>query len=345
MERQTSEVLLKAAASALNAIPGIKAEAKNGRRQENNALVIRREGKSYRLKVEVVRKITKSRAAQLAPGWDREMLLVTEYVPRDAGRLLSEQGISYVDIGGNCYIETKGLLLHVMGQPVLLLLDLAAVDKLAIRAFQEAGLRLIFALFTIPELLSRSFREISEEVGISRGAVSYVLNGLVRLNYVARLGQTRTSSFRIVDRERLIRRWAVEYADRLRPKLLLGSFEFGREEWATRWRDAQLGPLYTSWGGESGAFLLTGHIRPQNFTLYTSGQVREIVRHLRLVPAPEGGRVDVYKAFWKEERWSEGTDVEEQVVPPLIVYADLLASGDPRNVETAELIYERWLSS
>jgi hypothetical protein len=33
-----------------------------------------------------------------------------------------------------------------------------------------------------------------------------------------------------------------------------------------------------------------------------------------------------------------------QLVHPILIYADLMASGDPRNIETAQIIYEQELA-
>jgi hypothetical protein len=43
--------------------------------------------------------------------------------------------------------------------------------------------------------------------------------------------------------------------------------------------------------------------------------------------------------FWEFENNGQDKDL----VPPLLVYADLLATTDTRNVETAKLIYDEYL--
>ena len=49
------------------------------------------------------------------------------------------------------------------------------------------------------------------------------------------------------------------------------------------------------------------------------------------------GDVELLQAFWNEEcEWHDN-----KIVHPILVYADLLATGDPRNFEAAEMIYER----
>jgi hypothetical protein len=36
--------------------------------------------------------------------------------------------------------------------------------------------------------------------------------------------------------------------------------------------------------------------------------------------------------------------MHDDLVPPLLIYADLMATGDTRNIETARMIYEKELS-
>jgi len=47
--------------------------------------------------------------------------------------------------------------------------------------------------------------------------------------------------------------------------------------------------------------------------------------------------IEVMIVFWKFKlSW-----LHDELVPPLLIYADLLATGDARNIETARIIYER----
>jgi hypothetical protein len=74
-------------------------------------------------------------------------------------------------------------------------------------------------------------------------------------------------------------------------------------------------------------------------TIYTHGKAAEVVvrNHLR---EDDNGKIEILKAFWDPRLKVNRTGI----VPPLLVYADLLATGDPRNIQTAELIYEKQLA-
>lgn len=62
----------------------------------------------------------------------------------------------------------------------------------------------------------------------------------------------------------------------------------------------------------------------------------ELIKNYRFVP-DENGNVKVYQKFWQYE------EKENKVVPPLLVYADLINTGDRRCIETAQKIYEKYL--
>lgn len=57
---------------------------------------------------------------------------------------------------------------------------------------------------------------------------------------------------------------------------------------------------------------------------------------MRLDP---NGNTEVLQAFWNLPADEKHADV----VPPLLAYADLMATEDRRNLETARLIYEQFL--
>ena len=52
------------------------------------------------------------------------------------------------------------------------------------------------------------------------------------------------------------------------------------------------------------------------------------------------GNVEVLEAFWD----TKGDWTNPEIVHPLLVYADLLATGDTRNIETARRIYDEQLA-
>ena len=66
--------------------------------------------------------------------------------------------------------------------------------------------------------------------------------------------------------------------------------------------------------------------------------INRLVAGLRLKANPNSN-VEVLETFWR----FEADPKYPAVVPPVLVYADLLATHDGRNAETAKLLYEQYI--
>ncbi len=84
-------------------------------------------------------------------------------------------------------------------------------------------------------------------------------------------------------------------------------------------------------GGELAAARLTRHLRPGTATFYTQAIDPRMILKLRLKADAEGN-VDFRRRFWN----FRGEQLH--LTPTLLVYADLLAIGDARCLETAQLL-------
>jgi hypothetical protein len=94
------------------------------------------------------------------------------------------------------------------------------------------------------------------------------------------------------------------------------------------------------WGGEVDGQRLTGYLKPALFALYLDGEEKALLTQARMRLDPNGN-AEVLEAFWNlpaDEKYAD-------VVPPLLAYADLMATQDGRNLETARLIYEQYLET
>jgi hypothetical protein len=50
--------------------------------------------------------------------------------------------------------------------------------------------------------------------------------------------------------------------------------------------------------------------------------------------------VYVYKKFWKD-----ADEIVKNAAPPILVYADLINTGNKRCIETAQNLYEKYLKN
>ena len=80
-------------------------------------------------------------------------------------------------------------------------------------------------------------------------------------------------------------------------------------------------------------------LKPELATVYIRDTPGKFLAANRLRTDPTGN-VEILKAFW--DTTCDWTDAG--IAPPLLVYADLLAAGDARNIETARRIYDEQLA-
>jgi hypothetical protein len=79
------------------------------------------------------------------------------------------------------------------------------------------------------------------------------------------------------------------------------------------------------------------------------GAAHQFLAQARLRKAPEWqeaepGNVRIYNMFWHERGAFLDIQQKRGLAPPALVYADLVATGDPRNRETAKMIYDEYLA-
>ncbi len=294
-----------------------------GRDHQPDAILgLRFGGRDLRYRVEVKRRLrpaTLGAVVHQLRAHGGHPLLVTDHVTPPLAEALRVQGIEFLDAAGNAFLNQPPLLVFVKGQQ-------AGEGAPALergRAFQATGLQVLFALLARPELVARPYREIAIAAGVAHGTVGWVLAELPGLGYVANVGGRR----RLVDGERLLDRWTEAYARTLRPKLLLGRYhgDLNALQRATPWPGGVL------IGGELAAARLTRHLRPGTATFYAEALDPKALLKL-VLKADTEGNVDFRRRFWNFP--AEKT----QVTPNLLVYADLLAIGDARCLETAQLL-------
>jgi hypothetical protein len=247
-------------------------------------------------------------------------LLVADHVTPPLADALRTEGIEFIDTAGNAFLNRPPLLVFVKGQRPTRQHPITEGG----RAFQATGLQVLFALLARPELVGRPYREIAANAGVAHGTVGWVMAELPGLDYLAEVGGRR----RLINGERLLGQWTEAYARTLRPRLLLGRFRGeleGLERRAARWKEGLL------LGGELAAARLTRHLRPGTATFYAKAIDPKVVLGL-VLRADAEGNVDFRRRFWT----FPGED--PQAVPTLLVYADLLAIGDARCLETAQLL-------
>jgi hypothetical protein len=260
---------------------------------------------------------------------NRPIILIAEYISKNATEELKNRNINYIDVAGNAFIKHNNLMIFIEGQK-----KTKREKTNQSRAFQEAGLKILFHLLYKPEHLQDSYRKIAEKADVSIGSVSNVMAELEDLNFLLKTNDKRV----LKNTKELLERWVVEYNAVLRPRIIRKRMRFIDSNIVSNWKniDTHSTEGVILWGGEPGGALLINNLRPEQFVIFTDLELSDIAKKLRLVPG-ENGEIEILQKFWKNDLNND------KIAPALLIYADLINSGFGRNIETAKQILENEL--
>lgn len=241
---------------------------------------------------------------------------------------LRDHNIAYLEANGNVYIKHKDILIWIDGNKTLL-----NTKDITNRAFTKTGLKTVFHFLLDENLINYPQRQIASITEVGLGNINNVLKGLNELNFIVRVNN---NEYKLTDKKRLLEKWMEAYDEKLKPNLEIGTFRFLKENDFINWRNVNLRNMKTWWGGEPAGDFLTNHLRPGELTLYTIETRKELIKNYRLVPDKEGN-VKVFKKFWTID------DTNDNIVPPLLIYTDLINKHNKRCTETAEIIYNEFI--
>lgn len=270
---------------------------------------------------------------QVEDATGKKALLVAEHVAPPVAERLKDLGHQFMDAAGNAYLDGPGLHFWVVGRRPR---TKAARDPIG-KAFTKAGLKTLFALITEPALAGAPQRRIAEAADVALGTIPNVLADLEQRGNLAVAGRNR----RLIGTKRLLDEWAMAYARTLRPKVPTRRYDAPT---IGDWKKWDLAADGCRWGGEPAARQLVDHLVPGVLTIYADRlPIRLVVdRRLKTALGAREAVVEIRRPFWGAPLVADVP--RPDVVPTPLVYADLLAVGDARCIETAQLVYEKYLA-
>ena len=330
--RNDERAILHQALKALQGIVPLKYEMKPVKENQGYDYIMRGKlhGQELLWCIETKKRLTKATELQALIHKDHvphPLLLVTRYINYEAAERLHGRGIQFLDTAGNAFINQPPLYIFVRGNK-------PEKEELALpagRLFKGVGLKIVYLLLCKPELADRPYRDLAEMTDVALGTVNGAIAELIQKGFILDREKKRKQ---LLNRKTLLDRWITAYPDYLKPKLLLGRFR-GEGDW---WKGVHLEPTVAQWGGEVAAAKLTRYLKPGTFTLYADkNRLTELVVANRLKKDPNGN-VEIFERFWPQ--YGFGAD---ETVHPILIYADLVALGEQRTMETARMIYEQHL--
>lgn len=259
---------------------------------------------------------------------NKHVLIIANIIQPRFKEQLHKLGINYIDNAGNAFIKRDPLFIWIEGRK-----EIATQQDLKAKPFSKAGLKVIFQFLLHDDYINETFREIAKAAEVSLDTVHKTVNGLKELQYLVPINNNTLQWNR---KKELFDRWMTEYETRLKPGLHIGNFTYLNEKDFLTWKKMHFKGTLTKWGGEPAGELLTGYLKPEKLTIYTKENRLDWIRNYKLIPNPKG-YISIYDRFWKVD------ELRQNTVPPLLVYTDLINTGNRRNIETAQKIYEQYL--
>ncbi|TXD83637.1 hypothetical protein ESY86_08850 [Subsaximicrobium wynnwilliamsii] len=250
----------------------------------------------------------------------QNFLLVAEKLFPKVKEELRENNVNYIEGNGNVYINHNDVFLYIDTNKTIK----TKKDK-GNRAFTKTGLKVIFHFLLNPQLINDTQRDIAAITNVALGNIPLIIHGLLKTNFILRLNK---NEYIINDYEALLNKWITEFEQTLKPTLFKQRFRFQNE--IQDWRAIQLNQEKTVWGGEPAGDILTNHLRPEKFILYTKETVKDLMLNYRLIP-DDNGNIWAYDLFWNGQ-------FNETTAPKELVYAELMIGNDKRSKETANII-------
>ncbi|GKT11244.1 MAG: hypothetical protein ISEC1_P0207 [Thiomicrorhabdus sp.] len=258
------------------------------------------------------------------------VLLVTRYINPNLMDEMREAGVLCIDTAGNAYIRRDPIYIFVKGNKVVKEMPSLKIG----RAFQYAGLKVIFALLQNPDLIKQSYRAIAEQTGVALGGLVDIVKDLTQQGFVLIIGKDRS----LVEKERLLRRW-VEHYPKLKQKHFLGAFTTDMNDW---WKTIDIEQFDGVWGSEIAAESYTEYLQAKDGVVFIPQEMMtKFIKTARLKKSGsrEGVQIELVEPFWNQN----SLQAKKELAPALLVYADLINSKDARNLETAQRLYEQYL--
>jgi hypothetical protein len=284
-------------------------------------LLVARGARRRQYAVEICERLT---SAAIVPRLSRQEphFFLAEHVSPDMAARCRELSVPFADAAGNIYLDWGSVVIDVEGRRPS---RRPGGTKVRGRPFRPAGLQILLCLLADPLLVNRPLRDLASLADVSLGSAQETMQELTTLGHIDDLAGGR----RLVSGGRLLDRWTEAYGLNLAAKLELGSYRvadvlpnltldaFGDAESETRW------------GGESAVALREQHLRPGTLTLYSARIPTRLLARWRVQQADDEANVLVRRMFWQPDL------SPTPFVPSPLIYADLINSGEPRQLEAA----------
>lgn len=258
------------------------------------------------------------------------LLFVAPYISEGAAAICVDEGVSYVDLAGNCRLSFDGVFIERLGHA-----NPHKRDANRVGLYAPKAERVLRALLGLPEKVWH-VRDLASEAGVSVGTVVDVRRILLDREWV----QASRDGVHLTQPEAMLGEWADRYDYRRNKTHDFYSLRPVAETEgavAAACRDAGVPYALT---GFSGAARYAPFVRYQKASLYVAGDTDAIAEAAKLKRVQSGANVTLLTPYDDGVFMGSAAVGADTVVSPLQAYLDL-QNVHARGEEAAEYLYHQ----
>ncbi len=268
-----------------------------------------------------------------------DAIVFADWIPDPIADEFRKAGIFFVDAQGNAFIrKPPHVVLDIRGKKP----DRPFKAEPG-RLIELGGLKVLHYLLTHPTAVGDPLRMIAERAGVGLATVHTVTRELQRGQWLLPAAEDKR---RFGELKGLVELFLRGYALKLRPACLLGRYRHHKrapreilEGFAQRLADMQGHWAVT---GGMAAKQLTRYLEPDTTELFVDDQAMAKLRAEPMLRDDANGNVTIFHLFGTAAI-ADKPQTPWPLATPLLIYAELLEAGGAREVETAKMIYDRFL--
>ncbi|WP_199525201.1 type IV toxin-antitoxin system AbiEi family antitoxin [Pseudoalteromonas sp. bablab_jr011] len=277
-----------------------------------------------------------------------DVILITEYINPNQATRLKDHKVPFIDLAGNAYINTPPVYIDIQGKKLEKPTQEITLAKQLGKAFQPKGMKVVFMLLAHPELLKEPMRTIAETAEVALGTVKQVIDDLLYQGFIIQKN-TRNNKGAIkemINPQDLLDKWLDAYPTTVEAKLNKEVYTTDNLELL---RSLDLTDINALWGGEYAVELCDNYLNAKDYLLYVQPEHKnQILKTARLRKAKTNEILNktTARVILAEPplgiKKIEGK--QDNVAHPYFIYANLLASLEPRNIDAARRFYENHIA-
>lgn len=268
-----------------------------------------------------------------------DAIVFADWIPEPIANEFRKAGVFFADAQGNIFIrKPPHVIVDIRGQK-----PERPLKAEPGRLIEPGGLKVIHYLLTHPRAAGDPLRTIAQRAGVGLATAHTVTRELGRRQWILPAAENKR---RFGDLKGLVELFVRGYALKLRPGCVLGRYRHQRREpqeilqgFAQRLADT---PGRWAVTGGMAAKHLTRHLEPDTVELFVDDQAMAKLKVEPMLRDDANGNVNIFHLFGAAAILDK-PQVPWPLATPLLVYAELLEAGGAREVETAKMIYDRFL--